>query len=74
MRRGPGSDHPRATFDRVQESLEERAPKRQRPAQVGSKFLLSGLLRCGVCGKPYTGQGDAAAVALEGGAPRCRWR
>ena len=48
---------PRDLFDRVQVSLEERAPKRQRPARVGSKFLLSGLLRCGVCGKPYTGQG-----------------
>ena len=24
---------------------------------MGSKFLLSGLLRCGVCGTPYTGQG-----------------
>ena len=29
----------------------------QRPARVGSKFLLSGLLRCGHCGRPYTGQG-----------------
>ena len=29
----------------------------QRPARVGSKFLLSGLLRCGICGKPYIGQG-----------------
>ena len=48
---------PRELFDKVQASLEERAPKRQRPARVGSKFLLSGLLRCGVCGKPYTGQG-----------------
>ena len=48
---------PRELLDKVQASLEERAPKRQRPARVGSKFLLSGLLRCGVCGKPYTGQG-----------------
>ena len=24
---------------------------------MGSKFLLSGLLRCGHCGKSYTGQG-----------------
>ena len=24
---------------------------------VGSKFLLSGLLKCGVCGRPYSGQG-----------------
>ena len=34
----------------------------QTPARIGSKFLLSGLLlsgllRCGACGKPYTGQG-----------------
>ena len=28
----------------------------QSPARTGSKFLLSGLLRCGTCGKPYTGQ------------------
>ena len=24
---------------------------------MGSKFLLSGLLKCGVCGRPYIGQG-----------------
>ena len=24
---------------------------------MGSKFLLSGLLKCGVCGRPYSGQG-----------------
>ncbi len=29
----------------------------QRPARVGSKFLLSGLLHCGVCGRAYIGQG-----------------
>ena len=29
----------------------------QRPARVGSQYLLSGLLRCGVCGKPYSAQG-----------------
>ncbi len=28
----------------------------QRPGRVGSRFLLSGLLRCGVCGKAYVGQ------------------
>ena len=48
---------PREMFDAVQKGLEERAPKKRQPARVGSKFLLSGLLRCGVCGKPYTGQG-----------------
>ncbi len=47
----------REVFDKVQNGLQERAPKKQRPARVGSKYLLSGLLRCGVCGKPYTGQG-----------------
>ena len=48
---------PREVFDQVQQGLQERAPKKQRPARVGSKYLLSGLLRCGACGKPYTGQG-----------------
>ena len=47
----------RELFDAVQQALRDRAPKVQRPARVGSKFLLSGLLRCGVCGRPYTGQG-----------------
>ena len=47
----------RETFDVVQQGLHERAPTVQRPARVGSQYLLSGLLRCGVCGKPYSGQG-----------------
>ena len=47
----------RELFDAVQEAMQERAPKVQRPARVGSKFLLSGLLRCGVCGRPYRAQG-----------------
>ena len=29
----------------------------QRPARVGSQYLLSGLLKCGVCGKAYSAQG-----------------
>ena len=28
-----------------------------RSGRVGSKYLLSGLLRCGVCGRPYRSQG-----------------
>ena len=44
-------------FESVQQAMRERAPKAQRPGRVGSKFLLSGLLRCGVCGRPYSGQG-----------------
>ena len=44
-------------FDAVQEAMRDRAPKVQRPARVGSRFLLSGLLKCGVCGRPYSAQG-----------------
>ena len=47
----------RELFDAVQQAMQERAPAVQRPARVGSKFLLSGLLKCGVCGRPYIGQG-----------------
>ena len=48
---------PRELFEDVQQAMRERAPKVQRPGRVGSKFLLSGLLKCGVCGRPYSGQG-----------------
>ncbi len=47
----------RELFVAVQQAMSERAPKVQRPARVGSRFLLSGLLKCGVCGRPYSGQG-----------------
>ena len=47
----------RELFDAVQEAMRDRAPKVQRPARVGSRFLLSGLLKCGVCGRPYRAQG-----------------
>ncbi len=47
----------RKLFDEVQQAMRERAPKAQRPARVGSRFLLSGLLKCGVCGRPYSAQG-----------------
>ena len=36
--------------------MRDRAPRVQRPARVGSRFLLSGLLKCGVCGRPYSAQ------------------
>ena len=48
----------RELFDAVQEAMRDRAPKVQRPARVGSKFLLSGLLKCGVCGRPYRSPGS----------------
>ncbi len=47
----------RELFEDVQQAMSERAPKAQRPGRVGSKFLLSGLLRCGVCGRHYRAQG-----------------
>ena len=47
----------RELFDEVQLGLHERAPTVARPARVGSQYLLSGLLRCGVSGKPYSAQG-----------------
>ena len=47
----------RELFDDVQQAMKDRAPKVQKPGRVGSKFLLSGLLKCGVCGRPYSGQG-----------------
>ena len=46
----------REIFDSVQRGLRERAPAAQPPGRVGSQYLLSGLLRCGLCGKPYAGQ------------------
>ena len=58
-------------FEAVQEAMRERAPKVRRPARVGSRFLLSGLLRCGVCGRPYSAQARihrcGAALGLEQG-------
>ena len=47
----------RELFDDVQQAMRERVPKVQRPGRVGSPYLLSGLLRCGVCGRPYRAQG-----------------
>jgi len=47
----------RELFETVQQGLHERAPTVQQPARVGSQYLLSGLLRCGVCGKSYSAQG-----------------
>ena len=47
----------RALFEDVQQAMRDRAPKVQKPGRVGSRFLLSGLLKCGVCGRPYSAQG-----------------
>ncbi len=44
------------TFTRVQALLKERAPAKMHPRRVASRYLLSGLARCGHCGKALVGQ------------------
>ena len=44
------------TFDIVQSKLSARAPSRLNPRQAASRYLLSGLARCGNCGRSLVGQ------------------
>jgi site-specific DNA recombinase len=44
------------TFDQVQKLVKERAPLNLHPKRVASRYLLSGLARCGYCGKALVGQ------------------
>lgn len=44
------------TFDKVQAQLRDRAPAQLNPRRVASRYLLSGLARCGYCGKALIGQ------------------
>jgi len=46
------------TFAQVQAKLAARAPKVIHPREVDSPYLLSGILRCGVCGAAMVGQGS----------------
>ena len=46
----------RAKFDRVNALMRSRAPKRTHPRRVASTYLLSGLLRCSLCRKAFSGQ------------------
>ncbi len=46
----------RAKFNRVNALMRSRAPKRTHPRRVASTYLLSGLLRCGLCRKAFSGQ------------------
>jgi hypothetical protein len=41
-------------FDRVQEILKSRSPKRAVPRLVGNPTLLTGIARCGTCGSGMT--------------------
>jgi DNA invertase Pin-like site-specific DNA recombinase len=43
-----------ATFEQVRAKRESRSPVRVPPRQVSSPVLLSGLLKCGVCGAGMT--------------------
>jgi site-specific DNA recombinase len=46
----------RHSFDRAQMLLKERAPFLLHPRRAASRYLLSGLARCGHCGKALVGQ------------------
>ena len=45
-----------STFSRVQRLLQERAPAKMNPRRVSSSYLLSGLVKCGTCGRSLSGQ------------------
>lgn len=47
----------KAQFDRVGDVLRWKAPKIVHPRCVTSTYLLSGLVKCGVCRRSLTGQG-----------------
>ena len=44
------------TFAQVQAQLKERAPAQLNPRRAASPYLLSGLAKCGYCGKALVGQ------------------
>jgi hypothetical protein len=46
----------RDKFNRVREMLKERTPAKIHPRRTASRFLLSGLARCGHCGKALIGR------------------
>ena len=45
----------RDIFGRAQRQLRDRAPVRLHPKRAASRFLLSGLARCGYCGRALIG-------------------
>ncbi len=46
----------RETFAAIQSKLSARAPARSNPRRVASRYLLSGIAKCGYCGKALVGQ------------------
>jgi len=47
------------TFTQAQAKLSGRAPSAIHPRRVDSAYLLSGIIRCGVCGAAMVGQGSS---------------
>jgi site-specific DNA recombinase len=45
-----------ATFEKARTIMRERAPANTHPKRVASRFLLSGIARCGHCGKALVAQ------------------
>jgi hypothetical protein len=46
----------RDNFNQVQEKLSGRAPAQLNPRHAGSQYILSGIARCGYCGKALISQ------------------
>ena len=46
----------RENFDQAQKMMQERAPAIIHPRRASSRYLLSGLTKCGHCGKALVGQ------------------
>ena len=46
----------RAKFNRVNALMRSRAPKRTHPRRVASTYLLSGLVKCRLCRRAFSGQ------------------
>ncbi len=46
----------RETFEKVRSILRERAPAFSHPRRTSSPYLLSGIARCGICGRAMVGQ------------------
>ena len=46
----------RDIFEKVRVLLKDRAPANLHPKRVASRYLLSGLAKCGYCGKALVGQ------------------
>jgi len=48
----------KSTFANAQTRLAARAPRVIHPREIDSPYLLSGIMRCGICGAAMVGQGN----------------